>query len=160
MKKSIFFIIISIFLLSCGKIEDLISIETVETNTLGNKKDSKKIEKKDNNKSKYYYEETISIVGNFNIEEISTEDEKVYPYFLHLDKPIKVVPKDGEEAYNDPETNVTKIQLALDKEKIEYLKSENAYGKTIKITGELFHSHTMYHYTEVLMSVSKVEIVN
>ena len=111
------------------------------------------------NKSKYKYEEPVTIVGTFGIKKVETENGIVKPYVITLNTPIKVVADEGDDV-NETETNQNMIQLALTDEHINYLKSKNAYGKRIQITGTFYHSHTMYHYTPVLMSVSEVKILN
>ena len=111
------------------------------------------------NKSKYKYEEPVTIVGTFGIKKVETENGIAKPYVITLNTPIKVVADEGDDV-NETETNQNMIQLALTDEHINYLKSKNAYGKRIQITGTFYHSHTMYHYTPVLMSVSEVKILN
>jgi len=111
------------------------------------------------NKSKYKYEEPVTIVGTFGIKKVETENGIAKPYVITLNTPIKVVADEGNDI-NQTESNQNMIQLALTDEHINYLKSKNAYGKRIQITGTFYHSHTMYHYTPVLMSVSEVKILN
>ena len=111
------------------------------------------------NKSKYKYDEPVTIVGTFGIKKVETENGTAKPYVITLNTPIKVVADEGDDV-NETETNQNMIQLALTDEHINYLKSKNAYGKRIQITGTFYHSHTMYHYTPVLMSVSEVKILN
>ena len=111
------------------------------------------------NKSKYKYEEPVTIVGTFGIKKVETENGIAKPYVITLNTPIKVVADEGDDV-NETETNQNMIQLGLTDEHINYLKSKNAYGKRIQITGIFYHSHTMYHYTPVLMSVSEVKILN
>ena len=111
------------------------------------------------NKSKYKYEEPVTIVGTFGIKKVETENGIAKPYVITLNTPIKVVADEGDDV-NETENNQNMIQLALTDEHINYLKSKNAYGKRIQITGTFYHSHTMYHYTPVLMSVSEVKILN
>ena len=82
------------------------------------------------NKSTYKYDEPVTIVGTFGIKEFETE------------------------------TNQRTIQMAPSEEHINYLKSHNAYGKRIQVTGSFFHSHTGHHFTPVLISVSEVKILN
>ena len=84
----------------------------------------------------------------------------IYPYFLFLSSPIKVVPAVADDSENIVETGVTELHLVLDENLINYLKSNQAYGKKVKMTGELFHSHTIYHHSAVLMNVKNIEILN
>ena len=124
-----------------------------------NAENQKKRAAENPNKSKYKYEEPVTIVGTFGIKKVETKNGIAKPYVITLNTPIKVVADEGDDV-NETETNQNMIQLALTDEHINYLKSKNAYGKRIQITGTFYHSHTMYHYTPVLMSVSEVKILN
>ena len=111
------------------------------------------------NKSKYKYDEPVTIVGTFGIKKFETENGIAKPYVITLNTPIKVVADEGDDV-NQTESNQNMIQLALSDEHINYLKSKNAYGKRIQVTGTFYYWHSMYHYTPVLMSVSEVKILN
>ena len=111
------------------------------------------------NKSKYKYDEPVTIVGTFGIKKVETENGTAKPYVITLNTPIKVVADEGNDI-NQTESNQNMIQLALSDEHINYLKSKNAYGKRIQVTGTFYYWHSMYHYTPVLMSVSEVKILN
>lgn len=119
------------------------------------------------NKSTYYYTNNQTLIGTFDIKKIFVEDgaanengKTIYPYFLFLSSPIKVVPAVADDSENIVETGVTELHLVLDGNLINYLKSNQAYGKKVKMTGELFHSHTIYHHSVVLMDVKNIEILN
>lgn len=119
------------------------------------------------NKSTYYYTNNQTLIGTFDIKKIFVEDgaanengKTIYPYFLFLSSPIKVVPAVADDSENIVETGVTELHLVLDENLINYLKSNQAYGKKVKMTGELFHSHTIYHHSAVLMDVKNIEILN
>ena len=130
--------------------------------------EKKKNQKTENpNKSTYYYGDNQTLIGTFDIKKIFVEDgaenengKTIYPYFLFLSSPIKVVPAVADDSENIVETGVTELHLVLDENLINYLKSNQAYGKKIKMTGELFHSHTIYHHSAVLMDVKNIEILN
>ena len=107
------------------------------------------------NKSKYKYDEPVTIVGTFGIKKFETENGIVKPYIITLSNPITVVANGGND-FDETETN----QLALSEEQLKYLKSKNAFGKRIQLTGTFFHSHTGHHFTPVLMTVSEVKILN
>ena len=111
------------------------------------------------NKSKYKYDEPVTIVGTFGIKKFETKNGIAKPYVITLNTPIKVVADEGDDV-NQTESNQNMIQLALSDEHINYLKSKNAYGKRIQVTGTFFHSHTGHHFTPVLISVSEVKILN
>ena len=111
------------------------------------------------NKSKYKYDEPVTIVGTFGIKKFETENESARPYVITLNTPITVVANGGND-FDETETNQNLIQLALSEEQLKYLKSKNAFGKRIQVTGTFFHSHTGHHFTPVLMTVSEVKILN
>ena len=93
------------------------------------------------------------------LRNFETETGIQKPYVLKLSSPITVVANGGDE-FNETETNQRTIQMAPSEEHINYLKSRNAYGKRIQVTGSFFHSHTGHHFTPVLISVSEVKILN
>ncbi|KXB61441.1 hypothetical protein HMPREF3180_01811 [Leptotrichia wadei] len=119
------------------------------------------------NKSTYYYGDNQTLIGTFDIKKIFVKDgaanengKTIYPYFLFLSSPIKVVPSVANDSENVVETGVTELHLVLDENLINYLKSNQAYGKKVKMTGELFHSQTIHHQSAVLMNVKNIEILN
>ena len=111
------------------------------------------------NRSKYKYDKPVTIVGTFGIKKFETENGIVKPYIITLSNPITVVANGGND-FDETETNQNLIQLALSEEQLKYLKSKNAFGKRIQVTGTFFHSHTGHHFTPVLISVSEVKILN
>ena len=111
------------------------------------------------NKSKYKYDEPVTIVGTFGIKKFETENGSARPYVITLNTPITVIANGGND-FDETETNQNLIQLALSEEQLKYLKSKNAFGKRIQVTGTFFHSHTGHHFTPVLMTVSEVKILN
>ena len=128
---------------------------------------SKKQKTENPNKSTYYYGDNQTLIGTFDIKKIFVEDgaanengKTIYPYFLFLSSPIKVVPSVANDSENVVETGVTELHLVLDDNLINYLKSNQAYGKKVKMTGELFHSQTIHHQSAVLMDVKDIEILN
>ena len=130
--------------------------------------EKKKNQKTENpNKSTYYYGDNQTLIGTFDIKKIFVEDgaenengKTIYPYFLFLSSPIKVVPAVADDSENIVETGVTELHLVLDENLINYLKSNQAYGKKVKMTGELFHSNNAHHHSAVLMDVKDIEILN
>jgi len=111
------------------------------------------------NQKKRKYDEPVTIVGTFGIKKFETKNGIAKPYVITLNTPIKVVADEGDDV-NQTESNQNMIQLALSDEHINYLKSKNAYGKRIQVTGTFYYWHSIYHYTPVLMSVSEVKILN
>lgn len=138
---------------------DMVSDENIEK--------EKKQKTETANKSTYYYANSQTLIGTFDIKKIFVEDgaanengKTIYPYFLFLSSPIKVVPAVADDSENIVETGVTELHLVLDENLINYLKSNQAYGKKVKLTGELFHSNTAHHHSAVLMDVKNIEILN
>ena len=85
----------------------------------------------------------------------------IYPYFIVLDNPVDVIKASDTEIRNryeifDPVYNVSRIQLSFDSAKIE---PDYLTGKTVRVTGFLLHSNSRYHYTETIIDVDKIEIV-
>ena len=130
---------------------DLISDKNIEN--------KQKQDNENPNKSKYKYDEPVTIVGTFGIKKFETENGSVRPYVITLNTPIKVIANGGND-FDETETNQNLIQLGLSEEQLKYLKSKNAFGKRIQVTGTFFNSHTGHHFTPVLMSVSEVKILN
>ena len=85
----------------------------------------------------------------------------IYPYFIVLDNPVDVIKAADTEIRNryeifDPVYNVSQVQLSFDSAKIE---PDYLTGKTVRVTGFLLHSNSRYHYTEIIIDVDKIEIV-
>ena len=140
-----------------GQWKLVLESDTVSDENIENRK---KRATENSNKSTYKYDEPVSIVGTFGVKEFETEEHGIQkPYVLRLSSSITVVANEGDD-FNETETNQSLIQLAFSDEHINYLKSQNAYGKRIQVTGTFYHSHTAHHFTPVLISVSEVKILN
>jgi len=140
----------------------ILESDTVSDANIEKKKNQKT---KNPNKSTYYYGYNQTLIGTFDIKKIFVEDgatnengKTIYPYFLFLSSPIKVVPAVADDSENIVETGVTELHLVLDENLINYLKSNQAYGKKDKMTGELFHSNNAHHHSAVLMDVKNIEL--
>ena len=112
--------------------------------------------RKDNN---YYYEPSVSVVtGLLTTETVDTTEITdigiIDIYVIRTTNPINVIWVDGN-AYLGEETvnNISTIQLTGLDNFSEYL------GKQVRLTGKFFHWYTGHHYTEVLMFVDKVEVL-
>lgn len=89
------------------------------------------------------------------------KDAVIYPYFIVPDDPINVIKSADTEIRNryeifDPVYNVSQIQLDFDSAK---MNPDHLIGKNVRITGFLLHSNSRYHYTEIIIDVDKLEIV-
>ena len=85
----------------------------------------------------------------------------IYPYFIVFENPVDVKKTSDTEIRNryeifDPAYNVPQIQLSFDSAKIE---PDHLIGKSVRIYGFLVHSNSRYHYTDIVIDVDKIEIV-
>lgn len=83
--------------------------------------------------------------------ETPEEDEKVYPYILKLDKPIKIE-KDPNDENTFTVDEISEIQLAPK----EGMNLHDLIGKKILVKGEIFEAHTAHHYTPVLILLEEI----
>ncbi|MDQ3108847.1 MAG: DUF4431 domain-containing protein [Bacteroidota bacterium] len=81
-------------------------------------------------------------------------DNKVMYFSLWPSQPLNVIAIKNDEI-NITETGIDHIQLNGDENQLRSL-----LNKKVKISGTLFHSHTSYHYTTVLMNVNSVTAIN
>lgn len=83
-----------------------------------------------------------------------TYDEKPHQFpALKLRKPIAVL-CNVKETDCQPEAGITLIQLVLKQNNMTQFKKLK--GKSVKLSGTLFHSHTGHHFTSVLMDVESI----
>ena len=109
------------------------------------------------NQTKYDYNSSVTIVGTLISRRYQTINNSVTDvFFLRLSTPITVI---GDSSEDSPtETNVQEIQL-MGNETLSLL-NKDVLGKRVQITGELFHSHTAHHHTEVLIMTSNINFLN
>lgn len=109
-----------------------------------------------------YEPENVSLSGNLqkevfpgapNFESIEDGDTPETYYILHLSTSICVSPSQDE--VNSFESDVYKVQLALQPSQDQALKSK--LGSSIALTGTLFHQISGHHHTKVLMTVSDIK---
>ncbi len=92
--------------------------------------------------------------GPPNYGEQPKTDQKVKVPVLVLKNPVSVLPSE-EGGYNSqPVYRTTQIQLAFIDSGTAY---KNLIGKNVVVTGSLFHAHTGYHYTDVVLNVRSIE---
>ena len=109
-----------------------------------------------NNQSTYDYGPSVTIVGTLISRKYQTINNSVTDvFFLRLSRPITVV---GDAEDSPTETNVQEIQLMG--EETRSLFDRDILGKRVQVTGELFHSHTAHHHTEVLIMTSNINFLN
>lgn len=103
------------------------------------------------NQSQYYYGPSVTLSGTLTRIKYQTTEI----FLLRLSTPITVI---GDTEDSPTETNVQEIQL-MGNETIS-LFDKDVLGKSVQITGELFHSHTGHHHTQVLIMVSNINFLN
>ncbi len=103
--------------------------------------------------SVHYEPEIITIEGL--IEERVAANKNSY-FTLWPSQPLDVIATAAQEKEgNTTEINVEQLQLNGYERELRSL-----LNKKVKISGALFHSHTSYHFTDVLMNVTSVTALN
>jgi hypothetical protein len=98
----------------------------------------------------HYEPETVTVEGLLK-EEHAIKSTSSETYFaLWPAQPLDVIATKPDEI-NITETNIDRIQLNGDEDQLKALVNKN-----VRVSGTLFHAHTSYHYTTVLMNVSSV----
>lgn len=83
-------------------------------------------------------------------------DNKQMYLSLRPSQPLDVVATAAQEKEgNVTERNVNQVQLNGDEQQLRAL-----LNKKVKVSGTLFHSHTSYHFTDVLMNVTAIVAAN
>lgn len=119
--------------------------------------------------SKYHYEpEKVSLSGTIErqtfpgrpgYQSIPHGDEIEQGWYLRLTKPIDV-----EETKNDSDPNssterdVRILQLTWNSAQVEEMM-RTSRGKTVKLSGHLFHALSAHHHTRVLFWVDFGEVI-
>ena len=149
-----------------GEWKLVVESDTVSDNNIAKMKNGKnKVQRKVQrrqaaiipNQTKYDYNSSVTIVGTLISRRYQTINNSVTDvFFLRLSTPITVI---GDSSEDSPtETNVQEIQL-MGNETLSLL-NKDVLGKRVQITGELFHSHTAHHHTEVLIMTSNINFLN
>ncbi len=99
--------------------------------------------------------------GPPNFESIKDGDEVERHFYLKLNNPIDIMPKDFSPRPENSvaERNVRILQLAIDGKDHELWSRFREYGEghPVKIKGYLFHRSTGHHHSRVLLNVSSLE---
>ena len=86
---------------------------------------------------------------------IEMGDAPEHIFVLTLDSPIHVRESiHKENSWNEPEDNVTEIQVAASPREAKHL-----VNKRVAISGSLFHAITGHHRTEVVMLNNSIELI-
>ena len=116
----------------------------------------------------FYYENKDTVIaGTLKMEEIHdppgyNKGEIIYPYILYLDNSVNVLPKQSKKSLKVdpnliPEYDVAKIQLKFDSLKMDL---KNYKDKRVMITGTLYHSDSLYFYTDVFINVDSIQVIS
>ena len=100
--------------------------------------------------------EVVRLSGRFVKPEYRDEEtgKKSRYYALELATPVDVAGDDFGEATKGAKL----VQLVLMGDAASTKATVKRFtGKTIKVTGTLFHAHTGHHMTKVLLQVQKIE---
>jgi hypothetical protein len=106
----------------------------------------------------YEYDTLATIEGTLissTAEPEITYDEKSHQFpALKLLKPISVLCSAKKTDSCQPETGVTLLHLVLKEKQMKQFKKLK--GKTVKLSGNLFHSDNGHHFTSVLLDVESI----
>ena len=92
--------------------------------------------------------------GRPNYQSIAGGDRKVTYWILHLDKPFCMLK--GKNMFATSETNQTRVQVVFMNPVKEYALYKPLLNKKVVIIGSLYHQHTVYHKTTILISVKNI----
>lgn len=94
------------------------------------------------------------VPGPPNYQSVRRGDKPETIWVLTLDKPVCVT--GNTDDINEPEQNVTDLQLVL--EGAQFAQVRRMSGRRVRVaaTGTLFHAHTAHHRTKVLLDVKEI----
>jgi hypothetical protein len=88
--------------------------------------------------------------GPPEFESIEKGDRPDTHWILKLSEPVCVNGDPKDEINSETETNIKAIQLIVQEDDNQY---KHLLSRKVVVTGTLFHAHTGYHRTRVLMEV-------
>lgn len=95
--------------------------------------------------------------GPPEFESIEKGDRPETVWILKLSKPVCVNGDPNEDIMSKTEKNVKNMHLVLDDEK--YARYKHLVNKKVIAEGTLYHRHTGYHRTKVLIEVTGIKPV-
>jgi hypothetical protein len=95
------------------------------------------------------------VPGPPNYESVRKGDKPETIWILTLDKAVCVT--GNTDDVNEPEQNVTDLQLLLQQEHFAQLRKLPGGKVQVVSLGKLFHGHTAHHRTKVLLDVKEIE---
>jgi hypothetical protein len=96
-----------------------------------------------------------TFAGPPNYESVKEGDTPETYWILHLSRPICVNADENMPGGEEPEKNVSDIQLIVSAE--QYTRYKGIPGKSVEVSGELMHSITGHHHTNVLLTVTGIK---
>ncbi|HEX5734736.1 MAG TPA: DUF4431 domain-containing protein [Blastocatellia bacterium] len=96
-----------------------------------------------------------TFAGPPNYESLKEGDTPETYWVLHLTKPICVNGDENMPGGEEPERNVSNIQLILSKE--QYARYRGLVGKRVEVSGKLMHAITGHHHTNVLLTATGIK---
>lgn len=114
-----------------------------------------------------YETENIELVGTIfskvfagppNYKSIKAGDRKEMATILKLKSSVCTSADDDPRSFNVAETDIRQIQLVITSPEIWRTIRKNR-GKLFRAKGTLFHGHTGYHRTKVLLAVTDLETI-
>ncbi|HEY2809884.1 MAG TPA: DUF4431 domain-containing protein [Rhabdochlamydiaceae bacterium] len=85
---------------------------------------------------------------------IEMGDAPEHVFVLKLDSPVHMRDFNSEESWNEPEDNVSEIQVAATTKDARHL-----VNKHVVVTGSLFHAITAHHRTDVVMISDYLDLI-
>jgi hypothetical protein len=95
------------------------------------------------------------VPGPPNYESVRKGDKPETIWILTLDKPVCVT--GNTDDVNEPEQNVTDLQLLLKQDQFAQLRRMTGRKVHAAASGTLFHGHTAHHRTKVLLDVKEIK---
>jgi hypothetical protein len=93
--------------------------------------------------------------GRPNFESVEKGDEPEKVWTLNVEVPL-CTNKDNSNPNNQSETNISELQLVF-MGREDYDRYRPMLGKTVNVTGTLYHSYTGHHHTTVMFQVKGME---
>lgn len=110
------------------------------------------------------YEQPVSLTGKLysrifagppNWKSIRKGDSREKAWLVSLNRKICTI-ADGSDNFNVSERGIVELQLVI-KNKKHWRVMQSSLGKQVRLVGTLFHGHSGYHRTQVLIDVSDIK---
>lgn len=90
-------------------------------------------------------------------ESVEKGDEPLIYWILHLERPICMNQPSKDELIDVAEKNINRIQINPANLENMYKDYRSLLNKRVKAAGTLYHQHTAYHVTTVVMTARKID---